>query len=75
MEEVQAFGCGLFVAELQKWADGVEDGSAEVVSAVQACKQHAHYLFKFVPVYPVIGTQPMRMARFVLNRRTKFTHT
>ena len=76
VEEVQAFGCGLFVAELQKWADGVEDGSAQVGSAVQACKQHAHYLFNFVPVYPemqVIGTTANENGHFVLNRRTKFT--
>ena len=63
VEEMQAYGIGLFVTELQKWADSVEDASANVLSAVQACKQHAHYLFNFMPLYPlmqVLGT--MRMA-------------
>ena len=51
VEEVQAFGAGLFVAELWSWADTVIDASANVASAVHACKQHAHYLFNFMPVY------------------------
>ena len=43
VEELQALGSGLFIAELQSWADSVVDASANVVSAVQ-CK-HASSTF------------------------------
>ena len=74
--ELQALGSGLFIAELQSWADSVVDASANLVSAVHACKQHVHYLFNFMPVYAgmqVIGTTANENGHFVLNRKTKFT--